>query len=205
MQPEDPAFFTGWYQTVPLGGGRIVPGEQDCRPRWKAMRRLHDGLRGKHVLDLGAAEGFFSCACADLGADVTAVEMQPLTFDRLVYVVGQRNLADRIVPILTNAERFLVRDPQRADVVLSLNLIHHLAGPLLHLALIRDALTSGGVLYLEAPDEPGAGLRLRKRENYVLGNGLLRSILARFFGRVETVHAWKNSVGNARLMWECVK
>lgn len=205
MHEKHETFFKRWYQTIPLGPERTVQGEQDCAPRWKAMRRLHGDMTSKRVIDLGAAEGFFACACADQGAQVVAVERDRATYERLCWVVNARKLSARVECCCASCEAESPDDERNlVDVILSLNLIHHLEGPLHHVATCHQLLRAGGVLYLEAPWEAGDRIRFRKQRQYILQVDFLRALLGRFF-TVEIVHDWTNSVGNRRIMWECVK
>jgi tRNA (mo5U34)-methyltransferase len=68
-----------WYHTVDLGNGVLTPGHYDHRP-YLHYYRLPDDLRGKTVLDIGAASGFFSFEFERRGAQVTATEL-PAWFD----------------------------------------------------------------------------------------------------------------------------
>jgi len=197
--------FTGWYQTIPLPDGRTVEGEQDCEPRWLAMRRLHGSLNGCDVLDLGAAEGYFTMKCAQQGATVEAVEQNPVTADRWLWVMSEAELMPFTQITFDDVDTALVDATPHYYAVLSLNVIHHLAGPLSHLYHCHRVLDDGGVLYLEAPHEPGRGVRLRKKHDYVLGNDLIHAALNRLFTTVEIVHDWVNPVGNRRVMWEAIK
>ncbi|MEI8308617.1 MAG: methyltransferase domain-containing protein [Chloroflexales bacterium] len=63
-----------WYHTVDLGRGIVTEGAYDHRPYLTHYGFPHD-LRGKTVLDIGAASGFFSFEFERLGADVTATEL----------------------------------------------------------------------------------------------------------------------------------
>jgi len=199
---------TDWYQTVALADGTVVKGEQDCGPRWHAMTRLHENLFGKYAVDLGAAEGFFTCRMVENGAHVVAVEYDETMVERLRSVVGSYGYdrAGCVEVVHMDAQLYLTTAARGfADIVLSLNIIHHVPGPLHHIAMIADLLRPGGVAYVEVPNSPGNGVRLRKRRNYVLERGFLESVLGRTFSHVRVAHDWRNTVGNPRIMFEVTK
>ncbi len=75
LEPIIERFF--WYHTIDLGGGLITPGCYDYRD---TVRDFHfpSDLRGKKVLDIGSATGFFAFEFERRGADVTSVELPSL-------------------------------------------------------------------------------------------------------------------------------
>jgi hypothetical protein len=67
-----------WYHTVELGGGLPpTPGMYDFRDKLGVFG-FDDDLRGKSVLDVGPATGFFSFEFERRGADVVSVELPSL-------------------------------------------------------------------------------------------------------------------------------
>jgi len=62
-----------WYHCVDLGNGIVTDGDYDMREYWDAYR--FPDIRGKSVLDVGRASGFFAFEFERLGADVTATEI----------------------------------------------------------------------------------------------------------------------------------
>jgi tRNA (mo5U34)-methyltransferase len=68
-----------WHHTVPLPNGRQMrsngtPNPDAQRLMWNAFELK--SLRGKTVLDVGAADGYFSLASEAVGADnVTALDL----------------------------------------------------------------------------------------------------------------------------------
>lgn len=200
-----PDFFDGWYQRIRVDG-KWLKGEQDCRPRWNAMRRLHRDLNGCNVLECGPAEGFFTGKVCERGAIVKAYEFDPVMVARADWVLKCQGMRDRVILVPGDVEQKYALWPTGTFyAAVSLNVIHHLRGPLMHLYELHRALQPGGVLYIEAPKWKSDGVRLRKRENYVLGAGFIEKCLGRFFGKVSVVHDWQNTVGNERVMWEAVK
>ena len=63
-----------WYHTVELPGGVTTPGIFDHRP-YLAYYGLPADLRGRTVLDVGAASGFFTFELERRGARVTATDL----------------------------------------------------------------------------------------------------------------------------------
>jgi SAM-dependent methyltransferase len=112
------------YQQIDLPYGVRVKGK-DRRPSLDLV--LPPSLAGKSVLDVGAAEGYFSFAAEARGAArVVAVDVREervRTARRLTAITGSQ------VEIL---QRDIVRDPitEAFDYVLVLNVVHHLRDPL---------------------------------------------------------------------------
>jgi hypothetical protein len=63
-----------WYHCIDLGNGIVTDGDYDMTQYLKHYR-FPDDLRGKRVLDVGRASGFFSFEFERRGADVTATEI----------------------------------------------------------------------------------------------------------------------------------
>lgn len=64
-----------WYHTIDLGRGILTPGHYDHR-QYLDNYGLPEDLKGKKVLDIGAASGFFSFEMEKRGAEVTATDLQ---------------------------------------------------------------------------------------------------------------------------------
>jgi tRNA (mo5U34)-methyltransferase len=75
LDPIIERFF--WYHTIDLGDGLITPGCYDYRETIQDFNFPSD-LRGKKVLDVGSATGFFAFEFERRGADVTSVELPSL-------------------------------------------------------------------------------------------------------------------------------
>lgn len=63
-----------WYHTVDLGNGLVTPGDYDFRDQIGAFG-FPDDLRGKRVLDVGSATGYFAFEFERRGAEVVSVEL----------------------------------------------------------------------------------------------------------------------------------
>jgi len=63
-----------WYHTIDLGNELITPGTYDYRSNLAGFQ-FPDDLRGKSVLDVGSATGFFAFEFEKLGAEVVSIEI----------------------------------------------------------------------------------------------------------------------------------
>jgi len=63
-----------WYHTIDLGNGLVTPGVYDYRNNLDAFH-FPGNMRGKTVLDVGAATGFFSFELEKRGARVVSTEL----------------------------------------------------------------------------------------------------------------------------------
>ena len=66
-----------WYHTVDLGNGLVTPGDYDFRDQINSFGFPED-LRGKRVLDIGSATGYFAFEFEKRGAEVVSVELPSL-------------------------------------------------------------------------------------------------------------------------------
>lgn len=63
-----------WYHTIDLGNGIVTPGIYDHRP-YLDFYGIPSDLKGKRVLDIGTASGFFAFEFEKRGAMVVATEL----------------------------------------------------------------------------------------------------------------------------------
>lgn len=66
-----------WYHTIDLPGGIVTPGLYDYRDSLAGFQ-FPDDMRGKTVLDVGSATGFFAFEFERRGAQVVSVELPSL-------------------------------------------------------------------------------------------------------------------------------
>lgn len=168
--------FSG-YQSVPLPGGRQVPGKDRMTTAEVVFRQ---GVRGKSVLDIGTYYGFFPYEAIRRGAS-SAVGIE---IDQARYGIARR-IAElnggRYEIVHTSAEVY--RPSRRFDVVLALNLLHHVLDPVGFVARLADLCSGTVVLEFRVPQDPGyiehilsRGGRLRPwhRATARIRSGLLR-------------------------------
>ena len=70
--------YFDWYHTIDLGNGLVTPGHFDYRSSLPLFLFPED-MTGMSVLDIGAANGFFSFEFEKKGANVTSVEVPSIT------------------------------------------------------------------------------------------------------------------------------
>ncbi len=66
----------GSYHRIDWGNGLVIQGIFDMR-KYLPHFAFPDDLRGKKVLDVGTASGFFAFECVRRGATVTAIDLMP--------------------------------------------------------------------------------------------------------------------------------
>jgi tRNA (mo5U34)-methyltransferase len=91
-----------WYHTVDLGNGLITPGTYDYRAVLDVFQ-FPENMKGKSVLDVGSATGFFAFEFERRGADVTSLELPSIEdldcFPGATFEQTTRNL-DYILSVL---------------------------------------------------------------------------------------------------------
>jgi tRNA (mo5U34)-methyltransferase len=121
----------GWYHSMELPDGSIIPGLQSIEQLRKRIRQFHipEDLTGKRVLDIGAWDGWFSFEMERRGAAVLAVDSAKNT--RLLE--ARSLLGSRIDYHIADICRITARDLGTFDIVLFLGVMYHLKHPLLAL------------------------------------------------------------------------
>lgn len=120
-----------WWHRIEIAPGLVTPGLKDTPTELRERIGLPKRLDGKTVLDIGAAEGFYSFECEKRGALVTAVDVLPADYSgfglvRALLGSPARHVHGSIYNL----------DPARIgtfDLVLCLGVIYHLRYPLLAL------------------------------------------------------------------------
>lgn len=120
-----------WWHRIEIAPGLVTPGIKDTPKELKERIGLPDRLDGRTVLDVGAAEGFYSFECERRGASVTAVDLSPADYSgfglvRALLGSSARHIHGSVYNL----------DPVRIgtfDLVLCLGVIYHLRYPLLAL------------------------------------------------------------------------
>ena len=106
-----------WYHTIELGNGVTTPGHYDHRP-YLHHYGLPDDLRGKTVLDMGAASGFFAFELERRGGRVTAADL-PAWFE---HDFGPNYEADQTVK---SGQRYLHEPFELAHAILGSSVARH--------------------------------------------------------------------------------
>jgi len=166
--------------------GKTILGQGYLDEKEKVFRELIQGLSFNSALDLGANEGYFSLIAAEQNsrekkAMVLSVDADPYCINALYRVIREKELPN-IQPLcidlaqpsaaigFRNAERAAFNDRARADLVLALALIHHLALgyniPLNDIAPYLAELTTGWLLaeFVPLKDEKAQELVRNKRQ-----------------------------------------
>ena len=131
-----------WWQRIEVAPGIITPGHKDTFTELKQRIGLPERLDGKTVLDVGAAEGFYSFECERRGAEVTAVDRNNAGdsgFGLVRELIGSR--AKHVHCSVYNLDSAQIG---QFDLVLCLGVIYHLRYPLLALdvlySICKDAM-----------------------------------------------------------------
>lgn len=139
-----------WWHQIELPGGITTPGVVD--PRWmQAYSRLPERLDGMRVLDLGAADGYYSFWAEQHGAlEVVAMDLWDGTGARYGYDVNGPQFKDDGFDIAHRAlESHVIKWPGSAydldpliygrfDLVLMLGVIYHVKHQLIALEKVRS-------------------------------------------------------------------
>lgn len=111
-------------------------------PRLARIKLL---ARGKRLLDVGCATGFFLEAAVEAGYEVRGVE-----FSTTAISLARPDIRERIA--CGDVNTLLKQDVAKFDVVTAFDIIEHVQDPVKFLEDIRNALVPGGVLALSTPD-----------------------------------------------------
>jgi 2-polyprenyl-3-methyl-5-hydroxy-6-metoxy-1,4-benzoquinol methylase len=158
------------YQDAWVKGKRVAKGKRECEKRYLAIRKELRRLgysadradRPISVLDIGAANGYFSFRLAeDFNANVTMIESSPGIVKWMKLNGNPRvRLIHRTV---TARELDAMAKKNRYDVVLALSVLHHF--PDFEKA-IRAIFQLGDVVFVEppAPEEAKGGYQGHRAE-----------------------------------------
>jgi tRNA (mo5U34)-methyltransferase len=121
----------GWYHSIELPDGSVIPGHQSLDQLRTRLHQFHipEDLTGKRVLDIGAWDGWFSFEMERRGATVLAVDSAKNT--RLLE--AKSLLGSRIDYHIGDICRLTAKDLGTFDIVLFLGVLYHLKHPLLAL------------------------------------------------------------------------
>jgi tRNA (mo5U34)-methyltransferase len=145
----------GWYHSIELPDGSVIPGHQSIEQLRTRLRQFHipEDLSGRRVLDIGAWDGWFSFEMERRGASVMALDSAKNT--RLLE--AKTLLGSRIDYHVGDICRLTAKELGTFDIVLFLGVLYHLKHPLLALenvcgmcrdmacieSFVTDSTTSG--------------------------------------------------------------
>jgi len=147
----------GWYHSIELPDGSVIPGLQSIETLRERIARfpIPQDLRGKRVLDIGCWDGWFSFEMERRGASVVAVDSarQPTFFE------AKRLLNSKVEYLVEDVCHLSAREIGYFDIVLFFGVLYHLKHPLLALEkvceLTRDFACIETVV-IDDPPQPGA-------------------------------------------------
>ena len=154
------------------------------------------GLAGLRILDVGSGLGESSVYFAMKGAFVAAMDISPGMVDFCRRLGEVHGVADRIQPLLGEAESIELPE-NYYDVVYAANLIHHLTNVDAFLDVVRRCLKPGGLLCTWDPLRYNPIINVYRRiatavrtpGEQPVGFSLLRQV-KRYFPRVEHREFW---------------
>jgi len=118
----------GWYHSMELPDGRVIPGYQGLDVLRNRVAQFHipADLRGRRVLDIGAWDGWFSFEMERRGAEVVAVDST--SFER--FRVARELLGSKVEYRIDDVCRLTPAKVGYFDIVLFLGVLYHLKHPL---------------------------------------------------------------------------
>lgn len=175
VTPEEVDRFLGMcnfsgYQSVPLPHGRRVPG----RDRSKTADVVYmEGVRDKWVLDVGTYYGFFAYEAMRRGA----AHAVGLELDRERYEVARRIAELNGGYEIAHASAEDYQSPQKFEVVIALNLLHHVLDPMRFVSHLARLCSETLIVEFRLPEDPGC-------LEYILSHGRDVSPRHRILARV---------------------
>ncbi len=129
----------GWYHSMELPDGRVIPGFQAIATLRNRMAQfpVPQDLRGRRALDIGAWDGWFTFELERRGAQVTAVDSTSFERFRVAHDLLQSHADYRIADVC----RLSPADLGYFDVVMFLGVLYHLKHPLLALEKVCELST----------------------------------------------------------------
>lgn len=133
-----------WYHRIEVMPGLTTPGVNDSQLVLRAID-LPEDLSGLRVLDIGTRDGFFAFECERRGAAVTAIDHMPV--EETGFLVARELLGSTVEFMEANVYDLSYERHGGFDLVLFLDVFHHLRDPML--ALDRIWEVSRGRLIVE--------------------------------------------------------
>jgi 2-polyprenyl-3-methyl-5-hydroxy-6-metoxy-1,4-benzoquinol methylase len=147
------------YQDIILPNGIVKKGQRDCESRWevikKELRKRYD--RPISVLDIGANFGYFSFRIQEEfpGSVVTLVESKHAK--KLIELCEKTNANNTIVldTLISSEELKQLASCEHFDVVLGLNVIHHIGDVKISFSAIEN-MADTIIIETPNPNDEGA-------------------------------------------------
>lgn len=107
--------------------------------------RLAGGIEGKQVLDVGCGGGILAESMAELGAQVTGIDMgeAPLSVARLHGLESGIEVDYQRIP----AEQMAAQHPGRFDIVTCMEMLEHVPDPASSIAACAKLVKPGGAVF----------------------------------------------------------
>lgn len=159
---------------------------------WDLIQRELGSLRGQRVLDIGAADGFFSVKAAMSGADVVYLEPQRAAANRARAIFDYYGVSDRITIETEFFGERTISKYGKFDVIFALGLIYHLDN-ILHTMHLLSAISD--TLMIETIAHDIGYISDLDSINYSVGDSLSRDWLTDFMVRqgytVQELSEWR--------------
>lgn len=149
-----------WWHHIDLGAGIITPGHQGdpgVNLRYLEWAHIPTDLTGNTVLDIGCSDGFYSFACEQRGAKVTAID-DPKLYGPESFMIAQQILGTNVKYVPVNLFDLKPVELGKFDIVLALGLLYHLKSFYIGLEIIKQLTKDDGLLVIQShildTDEP---------------------------------------------------
>src|SRR5580692_6768105 len=142
----------GWYHSLELPDGRVIPGIISIEQLRTRIARypIPEDLRGKRVLDIGAWDGWFSFEMERRGASVVAVD----SARQEKFFEAKKLLNSKVEYIVEDVCHLSPRDIGYFDIVLFFGVLYHLKHPLLALERVCELSTDLACIESLVIDDP---------------------------------------------------
>jgi tRNA (mo5U34)-methyltransferase len=176
-RPESPlereiAALGPWFHNIHLPDGTQTAPQHPLGDfpnfKWEAIRTvIPDNFEGKTVLDIGCNAGFYSLKFAELGAKVTAIDIDDHYLHQAVWAAKKFKAAQRIEFKKMQVYE-LAHSRNVYDVVLFMGVFYHLRHPLLALDIVSQQfrefmLFQSMTIPGEKVIDPGVDFRMKDR------------------------------------------
>ena len=112
-----------WYHTIKFLNGSMSNGVYDMS--CSLSNCFFEGISGKTVLDVGAADGYYSLEMKKLGADVTSLEVHPHLIRHIDYVMKSHDFEPKIIECDVFSQEFLDIE-KKFDVMFCSHVLCHI-------------------------------------------------------------------------------